>query len=319
MIIRFGYVAMSAILKDCSPSKTITLNSLMKLNNEKARFSRLTAIAKLNIANTQRLLYHNQGHDIKVFRLTSKLIPLATHPIAENWDWGSDLERELKKLGEYILKNNFRISAHPDHFTLINSPDNKVITSSLKDLEYHHKIFEIMGLDNSAKLVIHIGGAYNNKEEAIKRFIKNYELLPQYLKNRIILENDDKIYTIHDVLKICDEVGAPMVLDLHHHWCTNTDEDIFPYLSAIFSTWNKEKTNPKIHLSSPKSEKDFRSHADFIELESFLSFLENAKQLDRNFDVMIEAKQKDAALFKLMEDIKKKTSYKFLDQATIEI
>lgn len=319
MIVRFGYVAMSAIIKDCSPSKTITLNSLIKLNNERAIHSRLSAIAKLNIANTQRLLYHNRAHDIKVFRLTSKLIPFATHPIAENWDWVSDVESELKKLGEYVKNHNFRISAHPDHYTLINSPNNEVITASLKDLEYHHKIFAVMGLDNSAKLIIHVGGAYKNKEESIKRFIDNYKLLPEHLKNRILLENDDKIYTVQDVLKICRETGTPMVLDLHHHWCTNPNEDIFPYLAHIFSTWNKEKIPPKIHLSSPKDEKDFRSHADFVEAESFLAFLEEAKQLNQDFDVMIEAKQKDAALLKLMEDIKSKTNYKFLDQTTIEI
>lgn len=319
MIIRFGYVAMSAIVKDCSPSKTITLNSLRKLNNEKAIHKRLTAIAKINIANTQRLLFHNQAHDIKVFRLTSKLIPFATHPIAENWDWGLDLATELKKLGEYIKKNNFRISAHPDHYTLINSPNSEVITTSLKDLEYHHRIFEIMGLDSSAKLVIHIGGAYNNKAESIKRFIKNYELLPEHLKKRIILENDDKIYTVQDVLKICKEVGAPMVLDLHHHWCTNPDEDISSYLADIFSTWSKEKIPPKIHLSSPKDDKDFRSHADFVGIESFLIFLDQAKKIDQDFDVMIEAKQKDAALLKLMEDLESKTDYKFLDKTTIEI
>lgn len=120
------------------------------------------------------------------------------------------------------------------------------------------------------------------------------------------------------MLKICDEVEIPMVLDLHHQ-CTNNDEDIFPYLSAIFSTWNKEKIPPKIHLSSPKDEKSFRSHADFVEIESFLSFIENAKGLNRNFDVMIEAKEKDAALFHLMDDIKNKTDFKFINQSTIEI
>lgn len=120
------------------------------------------------------------------------------------------------------------------------------------------------------------------------------------------------------MLKICDEVEIPMVLDLHHQ-CTKNDEDIFPYLSPIFSTWNKEKTPPKIHLPSPKDEKNFRSHADLVEIESFLSFLENAKGLNRNFDVMIEAKKKDAALFQLMDNIKSKTDYKFINETTIDI
>lgn len=319
MIVRFGYVAMSAILKDCSPSKTITLGSLMKLNSETARFSRLRTIAQANIVNTQRLLYHNQAHDIKVFRITSKLIPFATHPIAEKWDWISDVKDDLKKLGEYVQKHNFRISAHPDHFTLINSPNNEVITSSIKDLEYHHDIFETMGLDDSAKLIMHVGGSYNNKDESKKRFIKNYKLLPIHLKKRIVLENDDKIYTIYDVIKICNILNMPMVLDIHHHWCTNKNEDILPHLPNIFDTWKNTNLTPKIHLSSPKDEKNFRSHSDFVDIESFLVFLDKAKQLDRDFDVMIEAKQKDVALLKLIEDIKDNTNSTILNQASIEI
>ncbi len=318
MLINFGYVAMSAILKNCSPSKTITVKHLAKIETEEARRFRLTALARTNLQNTRRLFLYNSAHDIKVFRLTSKLIPLATHPISTNWNWLKELETELKSLGDYAKSHSFRISAHPDHFTLLNSPQKTVTDASLRDLEYHHQIFTGMGLDSEAKLILHVGGCYKNKNESIARFIENFNKLRPPIKNRIVLENDDKTYTVRDVLKICRSEGIPMVLDIHHHWCNNEEDDIADYLSDIFATWNHETLPPKIHLSSPKGQKNFRSHADQIDLAFFLDFLKLAKKFDIDFDVMVEAKNKDAALLKLLKELKAVPGIYFRKKASIE-
>ncbi|WP_432401323.1 UV DNA damage repair endonuclease UvsE [Wukongibacter sp. M2B1] len=318
MRINFGYVAMSKVVKDCSPSRTVTVKSLSKIEDDEVRLHKLKSIAKTNIKNTQRLFYHNRAHDIKVYRLTSKLIPLATHPITEKWDWFKDIYSDLKGLGEYAKEHNFRISAHPDHYTLLNSPKDEILQSSLKDLIYHYKIFEGMGLDKSAKLVLHIGGSYKDKKRSIERFIKNFIKLPEHLREIITLENDDKTYTAKEVLEICQQVKAPMVLDIHHHWCNNNGEDLSEYLERIFETWNYEDVPPKIHVSSPKDEKKFRNHADNIDLDSFTEFLEKAKKINRDFDVMIEAKNKDVALFNLIDDLKNVPNIDVLDQASIE-
>ncbi|PKM76493.1 MAG: UV DNA damage repair endonuclease UvsE [Firmicutes bacterium HGW-Firmicutes-15] len=318
MKIRFGYVAMSMILEDCSPSKTITVANLSKIDEEAARVNKLTSLANINLTNTQRLLYHNQVHDIKVFRITSKLVPLGTHPITQNWDWLNTVGDKLELLGLYVKNNGFRISAHPDHYTLLNSPKEEVFEKSIEDLEYHCKIFNRMGLDSSAKLVIHVGGCYGDKISSIQRFINNYNDLPQHLKNRIILENDDKIYTARDVLNICQHLGIPMVLDIHHHWCNNNNDDIKGYLPAIFDTWTHQTLVPKIHVSSPKDDKKFRSHADNIDPVLFLDFLRMTKNLNKDFDVMIEAKNKDLALFKLMNDLRNIPELHFTNEASIE-
>lgn len=319
MRVSFGYVAMSVVLKDCSPSRTITLQNLSKIDSEKARFVRLSSIARENLINTQRLFFHNQAHDIKVFRLTSKLIPLATHPAAENWDWFAEVKDELKSLGDYTRKHNFRLSAHPDHFTLLNSPREEVTEASIKDLKYHLRILDGMGLDSSAKLVIHVGGSYKNKEASLKRFIQNYELLSSDLKQRLVLENDDKIYSTRDVLGLCQELKIPMVLDIHHHWCNNHNDNVGDYLEDIFATWDGEARPPKIHLSSPRDAKNFRNHADNVEASFLLDFLAQAKKLDRDFDVMIEAKNKDLALFNLMDELKQIPYIRFIDEASIEV
>lgn len=234
MKINFGYVAMSMVVKDCSPSKTITLKNLEKIEDPEARISRLQSLARTNINNTQRLFYHNKAHDIMMYRLTSKLIPLATHPITAAWDWMKDLEDEFNGLGNYAKKNNFRISAHPDHYTVLNTNKEDVYQASIKDLEYHDKIYRSMGMDKNSKLVLHIGGKYGSKEKSINRFIENYSKLPESIKERLILENDDKSYTAREVLEICQNVNAPMVLDIHHHWCNNNNEDISKFIEAIF-------------------------------------------------------------------------------------
>ncbi|SKC63267.1 UV DNA damage repair endonuclease UvsE [Maledivibacter halophilus] len=316
--INFGYVAMSMMIKDCSPSKTVTAKYLNKIEDEEVRLFKLRSLAKTNIQNTQRLFYHNKAHDIKMYRLTSKLIPLATHPLTQDWDWFADVKDDLRSLGNYANENNFRISAHPDHYTLLNSPKEDVLQSSFKDLDYHYKIFKGMGLDTSAKLILHIGGKYKDKESSIDRFIKNYNNLPMHLKEILILENDDKVYTAKEVLNICQKVNVPMVLDIHHHWCNNNGEDLSDFIADIFNTWEYERVPPKIHLSSPKDKKNFRSHADNIDKDFFLEFLNKTKKLNNNFDVMIEAKNKDLALFNLMKDLESVPQIKILDQASIE-
>jgi UV DNA damage endonuclease len=320
MLIRFGYVAMTLTLENCSPSKTITYKRFSEISDKEIQLHRLRKLTEENLENIRRILIHNQINDIKVFRLTSKIVPLATHPEVSFYNYVEDFKEKLAALGEYIKENNYRISAHPDHYTLLPSPREEVIEASVRDLDYHVKIFEAMGLDESqAKLVIHVGGGYKDKEKAKKTFEDNFNTLEGRIKNRITLENDDKTYTAVEVLELCNKLSIPMILDLHHHWCCNNGEEIEDLLEDIFNTWNNQSLPPKIHISSPKSDKDFRSHADDIEIGPLINFLEKAKKLDRDFDVMIEAKNKDVALFKLMEELKNIDFIKMIDKASIEI
>lgn len=316
--IRFGYVANAMNLSDCSPSKTVTATNLQKIENQEDRILKLRKIAKENINNTLRILAYNKALNIKLYRLTSKLVPLATHPLAGGWDYVSDLSEEFGRLGEYINENDFRASSHPDHFTLLNSPKEEVYHAALKDLDYHNKLFEAMGLGKSSKMVLHIGGLYKDKDISIARFVDNFGKLDDSIRARIILENDDKVYNAEDVLNICSILSVPMVLDVHHDRCNPSPNDIADYIEDIFNTWRGQGIPPKIHLSSPKGEKDFRSHADFIEKADFLSFLYKSKEVNMDYDIMIEAKQKDRALLRLMEDIKGTEGISFVNEAEIE-
>jgi len=303
MVFRLGYVAMTLNLENCSPSGTVTVSAFSKLPDE-ARMFRLRRLTRHNLKNTYRILLYNKALDISVYRFTSKLIPLATHPLIEGWDYTGEFAEEFRQIGDFVKENDFRVSAHPDHYTLINSPSGTVFEDSLKDLDYHVKLYEAMGLDDYRyKLVMHVGGLYKNKEASIERFKENFVRLPDRIRKRIILENDDKSYTAADVLEICRELGIPMVMDIHHHKCVNNGESVEDLLPEVFNTWNDEYFKPKIHFSSPKNEKDFRSHADFIDFEEFKGFISAAVKTGRDFDVMLEAKKKDTALLALSEQL----------------
>jgi UV DNA damage endonuclease len=304
MRFRLGYVAMTLSLEDCSPSGTLTYKSFSNLPEGETRVNRLRKITRKNLLNTLRILKYNKAMKIPVYRMTSKLVPLATHPEVADWDYASDFADELKEIGRFIIDNNFRVSAHPDHFTLINSPSEKVFTDSLRDLDYHVRIFEAMGLDDCRyKLVLHVGGVYGKKSDSIERFYENFARLPDRISRRLTIENDDKSYNTYDVLKICQTVGRPMVLDVHHHNCLLEPAELKDIIPDIFKTWNTEPFPPKIHFSSPRSTKDFRSHADYIAFDDFYYFLNIAKEAGKDFDVMLEAKAKDLALLKLSEEL----------------
>lgn len=320
MKFRLGYVAMTLNLEDCSPSGTVTYTAFEKLSGEETQLYRLRKVGNKNLLNTMRILKYNKAMDIPVYRLTSKLIPLATHPNLQSWRYTDDFEDSLREIGEFIRQNDFRISTHPDHFTLINSPLPKVLEDSLRDLDYHVKLFEAMGLEESKyKLVLHVGGVYNNKQDSIQRFCDNFIKLPDRIRSRIIIENDDKSYNTYDVLDLCRKLRVPMVLDVHHHNCLCGECGLEDVLPAIFDTWKREYFPPKIHFSSPKNSKDFRSHADLIDYKEFINFLNIAARVNRDFDVMLEAKSKDTALLKLSDELAATEGIKQISKSEFEL
>jgi len=314
--VRFGYVAISLTVPEGSPNKTTTVKAIEKIKEPGDQISRLRRIMLENLETTLRILRYNSAHEIHLYRLTSTLIPLATHPIVDCWDYIADGGSKWREIGEYVRANGMRVSAHPDHFTLLNSPRPEVHAASLKDLDYHARIFEAMGFEVFPSLVMHVGGLYKDKAASLNRFTEQFMGLPDRLRLRIMLENDDKIYTAQEVLTLCEKLGQPMVFDLHHHRCNKGEamlQDLWP---KIISTWSGEI--PKIHVSSSKNEENPRAHADFIAPADVIPFLKLAKEINHDLDIMVEAKQKDRALFRLIEDLAGEPGIRRIEQATIE-
>lgn len=305
MHIRFGYVAMSVILEKASPSSTVTFKTYSKLaeRDEAAALARVRRVARGNLLNTLRLLRHNRAYGVQVYRFSSKVIPLGTHPKLSEWDYIADFKEELETIGGFVKENKFRVSFHPDHYTLLNSPAEEILQASLKDLGHHCRLLDAMVLDNRAKLVIHTGGAYSNKKEALERFKQNWDRVPRHIADRIAVENDDKSFTAKNVLDLCNALSLPMVLDIHHYKCNKEGESLAEILPAVSATWDTAGLPPKFHVSSSKSAADFRSHHDFVNPGDLYPFLKLARELNNDIDIMVEAKQKDRAMFQLVRDL----------------
>ena len=236
MRIRLGYVAMALRLQDCSPSKTVTLKNLSKIPDYQNQIGRLARIARENLANTLRILKANYYDGIMFYRFTSRLIPLCTHPQFLDWNYRAELAEEFKTVGDFVKEHQMRVGLHPDHFTLLNSPKPEVQEASVRDLNYHLNLLEAMGLGRTAKLVIHVGGKYQDRGLALERFKEQFKALPERVGERLILENDDRSFTAGEVLKLAKEIGVPMVLDVHHHQILNNGEELNAMLPEIFAT-----------------------------------------------------------------------------------
>ena len=317
MIIRLGYVSIALNLDKITSSSTLTYARYLKMDNEQERINKLKSVTYSNIEALEEILKYNIRNQIHFYRMTSNLIPLATHPEVE-WDFLKYFQKDLEYIGKIIKDNNLRVDAHPDQFNVINSDRDSVVQATINNLRVQKKIFDAMKYDGL--MVIHIGGAKGGKEEATNRFFENLKSFPKEISQRLILENDDKTYTTKEVLEICKKANLPMVLDIHHHNCNNEGECIKDMIKEIFDTWNNSEYRPKIHISSPREFEKDRKHADYITVEEFIEFIRMVKEVDgRDFDVMIEAKKKDLALEKLMEDIKEYENINIIDRSTIEL
>jgi len=164
-------------------------------------------------------------------------------------------------------------------------------------------LLELMGLDERAKLNMHIGGAYGDKKKTMERFLRQFEALPGRIRARMMLENDDKTFTAAETLEACEALGVPMVLDIHHHAVNHRGESIEKLWPRILATWEGRRVPPKVHASSPKSAADPRSHADYLHVPDLIRFFRAVAGMTPELDVMIEAKRKDGALFRLMEEL----------------
>lgn len=314
MKVRLGYVALSKALDDVTTSSTITYTNYI---NKNYNTSKLLEITKNNLDSLYEIIKYNVKNNFHFYRLTSKLVPLATHDKVD-FDYITPLLDEYKKIGKLINDNNIRVDTHPDQYAVLNSMDSKIVKNTVEILEYHYKIMDAIGIKDKI-IILHVGSSACGKKASITRFINNFNKLPDHIKKCIAVENDDKVYNIKDVLELCHKINVPMVLDYHHFICNNEKEDINDYLKEIIDTWDGRL--PKMHFSSPKSKlkKEFRSHSDYINKECFIKFINILKKQDKDIDIMLEAKAKDDAVSRLVRYLKYETNYKFLDETTFII
>lgn len=252
-----------------------------------------------NLAVTYYCLLWNVENDIGMYRMSSGIVPFATHK-EMTWKWWKD-EKVLNMcalIKHIVLENNIRLSTHPGQYTLLNTPDEEKLVASAKDLFYHNILLNLCG---GKDMILHVGGVYGDKVESIKRFINRYYELPNVLKEKLVIENDDKSYSLADIILISEYTGCKIVVDLHHDRCFPSG-NIYEMFPKALKTWKDEL--PKIHISSGKTSLTDRSHWDKIREEDWLYF--NSIIGGHDVDIMVEAKDKEKAVLALREIILKK-------------
>ena len=308
MKIRLGYACISETLEGTS-SSTYSYTKYQKEKDNK----KLEKIISSNLFHLQELFIYNNKNNIHFFRMSSNLIPLATKKEV-NIDYFTPYQRNYQKLAELIKEKNMRVDFHPSEYCVINSTRKEVIEASFEILKYHYRLLTFLKINNPL-LVLHIGSKEFGKEKSITRFVHNFYKLPKEIQEVVAIENDDKSYTIEDCLFLSKLIHRPVIFDYHHHYCNPSPTSIEDILPRVVDTWT---TTPKMHFSSPKSKlkKEMRSHHDYINSNEFIKFLGYLKKLEKDIDIMIEAKKKDEAMFRLIRELKYKTEIPFLDDTS---
>ncbi|KAK5175209.1 uncharacterized protein LTR77_000346 [Saxophila tyrrhenica] len=267
------------------------------------------ALCLANVKDIIKMVRWNDRYGIKFFRLSSEMFPFASHP-----EYGYKLapfaSEALAEAGKVIAELGHRVTTHPGQFTQLGSPRSSVIDNAVRDLEYHDELLSLLKLpeqqDKDAVMILHMGGVFEGKAETLQRFRENYAKMPQGVKDRLVLENDDVSWTVHDLLPICEELNIPFVLDYHHHnimfdssQIREGTADIVELYPRIKATWDRKGITQKMHYSEPTpaaiTGRQRRKHNPRVA---------TLPPCAVDMDLMIEAKDKEQAVFELMRIFK---------------
>jgi len=272
------------------------------------RDEQLTRLSQLCLENAGSLLHaldalHRTG--IGAFRISSPLLPRFTHPEVGyelgDLPGGREIRLLLGKAKRFARRHDIRLSFHPDQFVVLSSPREEVVENSLRELEYQGMLASLVGAE---MINVHGGGVYGDKEEALSRFELSFRRLSRRVRSRLTVENDDKSYTVSDLLPLCRRLGIPLVYDVHHHRCNPDGLSVEEATRMAVKIWEALGKEPWFHISSPKngwSGGDPKPHADYIDPGDIPT---SWRKLDVTVDV--EAKAKELAVLKLAADLRRR-------------
>jgi UV DNA damage endonuclease len=275
---KVGYVSTNYSL--CRADRTFRLSSLTV---ERAR--------EVGISNLECLmdtLKWNVEHGIYFFRISSNTIPFASHP-KMLWDWRTEVKSTLEEIGDFIKDNGIRISMHPGQYVVINSERKEVIDSSFMELKYHADLLDLMGVEGYIQ--IHLG---SSKGDAIGRFVGNFFALPENVRKRLAIENDDKVFNVSHCLHVSSLTGVPVVFDNLHHKVNGNNDTLHEALEKVRLTW---KGRPMVDYSEGNSQ---GVHSDSI-TDAFERFAEEVDDVD----IMLEVRDKERSALKAVEILRR--------------
>ena len=294
MLRRLGYACLCLSVDDSSPRGTILRNATPE---------RLRALTGANLTRLQRVLDFNAAHGVRMFRLSSDIVPFGSHPV-NTVPWWDEFAQPLARIGEQIRTSGMRVSMHPGQYTVLSSPDPRILEAARADLVFHARVLDALEADTRQKIVVHVGGAYSDKVAALDRWISAVRMLPDAVSARLVLENDERLFGAEDVLSASAATGVPVAFDVLHHRVYAgpcADAALPDLMRRAAGTWDTERDGvPKIHYSSQAAGLRPGAHAEYVEPTEFADFLALAPA-DVEFDCMLEAKAKNLALFRVRD------------------
>ena len=198
---RIGYACLAVALEGAQ-LKTCTRKNAVP--------ERLLSLAGENLSALERMIDYNIASGIRMYRISSDLVPFGSS-VASALPWDALYREQLARIAQKIWTSDMRVSMHPGQYTVLNSPDVGVIARSMDDLRYHARLLDALRLDETHKIILHVGGKYGDPRAAVSRFVEVYRDLDASIQNRLILENDGSIYRIDEVLELCHRIGVPAV------------------------------------------------------------------------------------------------------------
>ncbi|KIM45281.1 hypothetical protein M413DRAFT_66385 [Hebeloma cylindrosporum] len=292
---RLGYACLNTILRAKRPvassifcSRTCRLDSLKKSGVDFAKH-----LARKNVEDLLTIIQWNEDNNIRFFRLSSEMFPFASHR-----DYGYSLEfcaPLLAKAGALARKYSHRLTTHPGQYTQLGSPKPAVVEASVRDLEYHCQMLDLMNMGPDSVMVIHGGGVYGDKATTLRRLKESINTLPTNVRNRLVLENDELCYNAEDLLPVCEELDVPLVFDYHHDKLYPSSIPPSAIIQRANAIWTRRGIKPKQHLSEQRpgavTLMERRAHSDRCE--------NLPADLPPGMDLMIEAKDKEQAVLYL--------------------
>jgi UV DNA damage endonuclease len=261
-------------------------------------------LALKNLQDLAKVIQWNFENGIHVYRMSSCLFPwMSEYEFHELPDY-PEILKTCQEVGEKSKIFSQRLSFHPGHFDILATNDEKRLIATILDLDRHAQIMDMMQLreDHYNTVNIHIGGAYGDKESAMERFCKNFQLLRDSAKKRLTVENDDKVnmYSVKDLYEgVYQKIGIPIIFDYHHHRMCSGGLTEKEALELAASTW-PEGIKPLVHYSSSKKynedvNSNQQAHADYI--------YEKIDNYNLQIDIELEAKAKELALLRYRSEL----------------
>lgn len=304
----YGYACINMGFSNRPKSKRITTNrTMIKRTFKEKGIGYASELALQNVQDLRKILQWNLDNDIYFYRLSSDIVPWASEYAMEDLPDYEQILEECQAAGNFARQHNMRLTSHPGPFNKLASPKERVFQLTYKDLKVHGDLFDMIGLPRTpyAKLNIHVGAAYGDKPFALDNFCRNFERLPESVRSRLTVENDDKasLYSTQELYEgVYKRIGIPIVFDYHHHMLHPGGQTEQEALELALSTWGDIK--PVVHYAESRSVEynnpkiKPQAHSDYV--------INEFDDYGNSFDVMIEAKHKELALLRYRDIMESK-------------